>query len=92
MDDEEHGRGVKVWADGSRYDGEFRDGKPHGRGVYVTTESDRYEGDWRDGKANGSGTLQKNGQSYSGYWTNGCFKQGEREAWMGTSKEACGFD
>ena len=27
------GRGVLVWAYGSRYEGEFRDGKCHGRGV-----------------------------------------------------------
>ncbi len=46
-----------------------------------------------NGKANGSSTLRKRGgQYFSGYWTNGCFKQGEREAWIATSREACGFD
>ena len=86
-----HGRGVKVWANGDRYEGEFRDDKQHGRGVYVAANGDRYEGGFKDGKANGSGTYysKRDGWSYSGYWTNGCFKQGETRAWIGTSKEAC---
>ena len=88
-----HGRGVMVGASGDRYEGDWKDGKEHGRGVLVFANGDRYEGDFRDDKANGSGTyLTRYGHSFSGYWTNGCFKRGEVRAWIGTSKEDCGFD
>jgi hypothetical protein len=39
------GRGVYVWANGSRYEGDWKDGKRMGRGVYVTADGDRYEGE-----------------------------------------------
>ncbi len=35
----------RVWADGDRYEGDFRDGNRHGHGVYVGANGDRYEGD-----------------------------------------------
>ena len=91
--DKQHGRGVWVGVSGDRYEGDWRDGKQHGRGIKVWASGGRYEGDWKDNKANGSGTLQtRDGQSLIGNWTNGCFRKGERRAWIGTSKEACGYD
>ena len=90
-DGKQHGRGVYVWANSDRYDGDWKGGKRNGRGVFVWANGDRYEGEYRDDKPNGSGTATINRKTYSGYWTNGCFKQGNRTAMIGTSKAACGF-
>lgn len=85
------GRGILSWADGGHYDGEWLDGKKHGSGVMVETNGDRYDGQWADDKAHGPGTLTQGGSVFSGTWTRGCFRQGSRIAWVGTTREACGF-
>lgn len=87
-----NGRAVLTTADGNRYEGEFRDGKFNGRGV-MTAAGGRYEGEFRDGRPNGQGTYAgRTGNVYAGTWTNGCFKQGDRVAWIATTKKACGFE
>ena len=43
------GRGTFAWADGDRYEGEWRDNKPHGRGTFTSSDGRRYDGEWRDG-------------------------------------------
>ena len=90
-DGKQHGGGVAVWANGNRYEGDWKDDNKHGRGVFVWANGDRYEGDWKDNKPNGSGTATIGWKTYSGYWTNGCFKQGDRRAAMAATLEACGF-
>ena len=51
-----HGRGTKTWANGDRYEGDWRDGNSRtGRGTHTWGQGsqwagDRYEGEWRDGK------------------------------------------
>lgn len=50
-----HGKGVKVWANGDRYEGEWREDKQHGRGIYMWANGDRYEGEWKDGDLHGEG-------------------------------------
>lgn len=39
-----------TWPDGTRIEGEWRDGKLHGRGVATFADGNRYEGEWRDGE------------------------------------------
>jgi hypothetical protein len=51
----------------------------------------RFDGEYQDGLPNGNGTYTRGRSIFSGYWSNGCFKQGERKAWVNTTKEACGF-
>ena len=34
---------------GTRYEGEWRDGRPNGHGTYTGSKGTRYEGKWRDG-------------------------------------------
>jgi len=87
-----HGRGVYTWANDDRYEGDYYDGKQQGRGVYTWENGNRYEGDYVDDKPHGQGVYTlTDGNSYSGQWSNGCFKQGDRKAWIATTKEECGF-
>lgn len=90
-----HGIGVLQWfkndRPGDRYEGELRYGKPTGRGIMKTASGDRYEGEWQDGKAGGWGRLDRSGQTFSGQWTNGCFRENGRRAAMGASLDECGF-
>lgn len=51
-----HGRGVMLYADGSRYGGEWKDGTQHGKGVMITATFE-YEGDWDSDKMHGTGTI-----------------------------------
>ena len=49
-------RRTLTYTDGSRYEGEMRDGKRHGRGTYTWPDGTRYEGDWHEGRKHGRGT------------------------------------
>lgn len=86
-----HGHGVSTWADGGRFEGEYVNDMRNGHGVATMADGSRFEGEYRNDKPNGQGTLVRKGQTFSGTWTNGCFRDGNRTAWVNTSKEACGF-
>ena len=91
-DGKANGRGVVTFASGSHYDGKFCDSKRNGRGVFTFADGTRYDGEWRDDKADGVGTkTSADGQVHSGTWTNGCFRQGDRWATVGATREECGF-
>lgn len=47
--------GTRILSDGSKYVGEFRDGKPNGQGTYTSANGDNYFGEYRDGMRNGQG-------------------------------------
>ena len=81
------GYGSQVWSAG-RYEGELVDGEPNGRGVLIL-ESLRYEGEFRNGKPNGTGTLFSRRESFSGAWTDGCFREGTRKVSFGVPLSAC---
>jgi len=49
------GRGVQIWANGSRYDGFWKEGMAHGRGRLVHADGDVYIGDWKHDKTHGYG-------------------------------------
>ena len=60
-----------TYKDGSRYRGEFRNGKRTGRGTFTWSNGDRYEGEWRNNKRTGRGTYTwPNGNRYEGEWRN----------------------
>jgi len=68
------GFGTFSWADGSRYTGRFRDGKPHGEGTLLYSDGGSYVGQWRDGSRFGYGTaVYANGSTQSGIWERGRF-------------------
>src|SRR5260221_6029878 len=55
-----HGRGVKTWPWGDRYEGGFADDAKHGSGLYTWGErsafaGDRYEGGFTNDRRNGYG-------------------------------------
>lgn len=40
-----------MWADGSRYEGYWKQDKANGRGRLIHADGDVYEGDWKDDKS-----------------------------------------
>jgi hypothetical protein len=80
---EPSGHGIYVWADGSRYEGEWREGQREGRGLQVWANGARYEGTWREGVPHGSGSFTGLHGTYTGTWSNGCFRDGGRRAAIG---------
>ena len=45
-----HGRGIYVWANGDRYEGEWRDGKRTGWGTHTSANGKVKEGEWKNDK------------------------------------------
>ncbi len=39
---------IKCKADGSKYEGNYFEGKKHGNGIYTWVSNDKYEGEWKD--------------------------------------------
>lgn len=60
------------FTDGSRYVGEFVDGKRHGKGTNYFADGTRYDGDWKNGYMNGYGVcVYADGEKYEGEWADG---------------------
>ena len=71
-DEMAHGKGKRVWADGSVYEGEFNMGERHGQGKYHFANGDVYEGEFDMGEPHGQGKYHfTNGGLYEGEWKNG---------------------
>ena len=54
--------GTLIYKDGSKYIGEFKDGKFNGQGLFTfpdggELEGHKYEGEWKDDKKHGEGVL-----------------------------------
>lgn len=89
------GSGVLQWfasgKPGSKYSGDYSDGKMYGRGIVTFANGNRYDGEWRDNKAHGQGTkTETNGQVYAGVWSKGCFRQGDRWIVVNATVKECG--
>jgi hypothetical protein len=64
--------GSMTTSKGSKYSGEFKNGKYHGQGTTTNIGGDKYVGGWKDGKFYGKGTLTySNGNKKSGNWKDG---------------------
>jgi hypothetical protein len=94
LDNQPHGQGKITYADNTVYGGEWWRGLPHGQGYMRWPNGSRFTGSWTNGKPNGAGTLRMEDSynEYTGIWINGCFHQGARKAWIGVTKEDCGFE
>ncbi|MCB0705951.1 MAG: caspase family protein [Saprospiraceae bacterium] len=64
--------GTLAYADGSKYEGSFRNGQPHGQGSFTDINGDRYVGYFRNGIRHGEGTLYlASGDKQIGRWKDG---------------------
>jgi len=63
-----------LWENGTKYMGEWKDGKKHGQGTFTSPDGSRYVGEFKDGKKHGQGTFSLSGSKiYEGKWKNGKF-------------------
>ncbi len=70
-----HGKGVKTWPNGDRYEGEFVEDYKEGNGVYVfgrgPWQGERYEGQFVKDRRHDIGTYRwQTGDVYTGPWQN----------------------
>jgi hypothetical protein len=49
--------GIMAFQNGSRYEGEFKDGKYSGRGTFYFANGSVYEGEYENGRYHGQGTF-----------------------------------
>ena len=47
--------GVEVWPDGSRYEGDFHQGKKHGKGKFIWADGSSFNGQFIDNNIEGIG-------------------------------------
>ncbi len=63
------GLGIQLWPDGSKYEGQWKQGKSNGYGRMTHANGDIYEGNWVNDKANGHGIfVDTSGARYEGAW------------------------
>ena len=75
-----HGKGVMIWPNGDKFEGEFWKGKSR-KGVYTFASGSIYKGEMSDGKSHEKGVM---------IWTNG--DKFEGEFWKGKPKKGlCSF-
>ena len=68
----EKGRGTFAYADGSRYEGQFFEGRPEGWGTFYYVNGETYTGSFREGVPHGRGRLESvNGVVRRGEWRHG---------------------
>ena len=61
-----HGRGCRIWEDGSIYEGWLINGKASGKGRLITVDGHIYTGYWANDKFHGYGeSIQNYGSSYN---------------------------
>ena len=39
-----------LFANGNKYEGEYKDNKKNGKGTYIYANGDKYKGEWKNGK------------------------------------------
>ena len=68
----ENGKGVYIYDNEYRYEGNFIDGKREGPGRLTHPSGDSYDGMWHDDKFHGQGTyIWADGAKYIGEWKQG---------------------
>ncbi|MEL6865079.1 MAG: caspase family protein, partial [Bacteroidota bacterium] len=87
MGDCQNGEGTFAYADGSKYEGQFKNGSLDGWGTWYFPNGDKYIGTFKNNYSHGKGTLYEiNGQTTTGEWVEGEYV-GDSRAEMG--REGC---
>ena len=55
--EKKEGKGIHMFPDGEKYEGNFKNSKFEGKGVLYYADGDRYEGDFKNNKRHGSGIM-----------------------------------
>ena len=67
-----NGKGLFESPDGSKYEGDFNDGRFSGKGKLIWPDGENYNGEWTDGNLDGRGIYNfTNGDVYNGEFKNG---------------------
>lgn len=45
-----HGKGIFKWANGNRYEGDYKEDKKDGTGIFYFADGKVYKGSWHHGK------------------------------------------
>ncbi len=70
-----NGEGVLAYVDGSKYEGQFTNGKINGTGTWYYPNNDKYVGNFKDNQFHGKGILYKtDGSQLKGVWEAGEYK------------------
>ncbi len=68
------GSGIMAFAEGSRYEGEFRNSKFNGQGAMFYADGSNYRGGFKNGTRHGQGTFtDQRGKAQAGKWSYGSF-------------------
>lgn len=54
-----HGKGSDEFANGDKYTGMYKNGKPDGPGIYTWSNGSYYEGEFKNGLKEGKGKWKK---------------------------------
>ena len=54
-----HGRGIFIWSDGRKYEGDYVNDRKEGFGVFTFRDGRIYEGEWINGRQHGKGVFKK---------------------------------
>ena len=71
-----HGKGVKIWPNGDRYEGDFVEDRKQGIGTYTwsprgPSAGEKYSGAWLNDRRHGDGVYEwPSGDRYTGSWAN----------------------
>jgi hypothetical protein len=67
-----HGEGTFTWPSGSKYVGQYKDGRKHGQGTLIAADGHKYVGRWTNGRPHGDGTTTTvDGEKHIGEYKDG---------------------
>lgn len=65
------GKGIYIFSNGEKYEGDFKNGEINGDGTYTYPDRSKYVGEFASGVRHGQGTLKTvYGLTYVGHWAN----------------------
>ena len=82
--------GTYTFPDGSKYVGEWKDGKQNGQGTATFANGEKYVGEYKDGKRNGQGThTYTSGTAQEGIWKDNEFLNAQKKSELDEHKDFC---